>query len=374
MVRDRVNSALGALNGPNTYGNSRAFWVAFAVGVAAVFVYPMTMGAYGAGEASLYLLYGFLALSLCFMWGYCGVLSFGQVAFFGIAGYAFGVITLNTSAAMTVPALLASIALATLASAIVGYFMFYGGVRDVYVAIITLVLTLVLHTFMAQTAGSEWKVGSARLGGFNGMPGIPNITAGGFSLSGYSMYYTVAVLLLLTYLCLRVLVNSRYGRVMVAIREVENRARMLGYNTKLVKLAVFTLGGALAGFGGVLFASWGNYVDPSVFSLSFAAIPIVWVSVGGRDSLVGAILATYAIESFSQSLAATGSQWALVVIGGLLLLVIVYMPQGFVPQADEYIRVLRRHARENGYVAPVRRRVNDALPTRDKEVATRDED
>jgi branched-chain amino acid transport system permease protein len=339
MVKQRVKGALSALNGPNTYGNSRAFWVAFAVGVLGVFAYPTTMGAYGAGEASLYLLYAFLALSLCFMWGYCGVLSFGQVAFFGIAGYTFGIVTLNTSAAMSLPALLAAVAVATLASLLVGYFMFYGGVRDVYVAIVTLVMTLVLHTFMAQTAGSEWKVGSARLGGFNGMPGIPNITVGGFGLSGYSMYYTVAVLLVLTYLGLRVLINSRYGRVMVAVREDESRAQMLGYNTKLVKLAVFTFGGLLAGFGGVLFASWGNYVDPSVFSLSFAAVPIVWVSVGGRDSLIGAILATYAVESFSQSLAATGSQWALVIIGGLLLLVIMYMPQGAVPQLDRYVKV-----------------------------------
>ena len=360
-VRSRLGRLLAALNGPNTYGRSRAFWVAFAVAVVGVFVYPSTVGSYGAGEASLYLLYGFLALSLCFMWGYCGVLSFGQVAFFGVAGYSFGVLTINLGAGATVPALVASVVVAALAALLVGYFMFYGGVRDVYVAIVTLVITLVLHTFMAQTAGSEWSIGSARLGGFNGMPGIPNIAIGGTSLSGYSMYYFVAALLLVTYLVLRALVNSRYGRIMVAIREDEDRAEMLGYNTKLAKLVVFTFGGVLAGLGGVLYTSWGNYVDPSVFSLSFAAYPIVWVSVGGRDSLLGAIVATAGIESFSQSLAATGSQWALVIIGALLLFVILYMPQGLVPQVDKYTKIVLRRVKK--------RRAGD-----DKEVTAVDSD
>ncbi len=336
---ERLKSALGALNGPNTYGNSRAFWVLFVVGVVGVFAYPMATGSYRAGQASLYLLYGFLALSLCFIWGYCGVLSFGQVAFFGLAGYTFGVVTLNFGAGATVPAALAGVVIATVVAAVLGYFMFYGGIRDVYVAIVTLAFTLVLYTFMAQTAGSEWAIGDARLGGFNGMPGIPNITVGGTALSGETFYYLVAVLLLVTYLGMRVLVNSRYGRVMVAVREDEDRAEMLGYNTKFVKFAVFTFGGLLAGISGMLYASWGNFIDPSVFALSFAALPIVWVSIGGRESLIGAIGATFFIERLSQELAATGSEWALVVIGALLLGVILLMPKGFVPMIDSYAKV-----------------------------------
>jgi len=336
---EKVKAAFGTLNGPNTYGNSRLFWAFFAVGLVGVFAYPALTGSYRAGQASLYLLYGFLALSLCFIWGYCGVLSFGQVAFFGLAGYTFGVVTLNFGAGATLPAAGASIVIATVVALALGYFMFYGGIRDVYVAIVTLAFTLVLYTFMAQTAGSEWAIGDARLGGFNGMPGIPNLTFGDTALTGEAFYYLVAALLLLTYLGMRVLVNSRYGRVMVAVREDEDRAEMLGYNTKLVKLAVFTFGGTLAGLGGALFASWGNYVDPSVFALAFAAMPIVWVSVGGRESLIGAVAATFGIQRLDQELAATGSEWALVVIGALLLFVIVVMPKGIVPKIDAYTRV-----------------------------------
>jgi len=336
----RVKSFLGAVNGSNTYGNSRAFWVAFAVGLVGVFAYPLLTGSYKAGQASLYLLYGFLALSLCFIWGYCGILSFGQVAFFGAAGYTFGVITLNFGAGATLPAALASVFVATVLAGALGYFMFYGGIRDVYVAIVTLAVTLVLFTFMAQTAGREWAIGDAQLGGFNGMPGIPDITLGGVGFRGQSLYYLTAVLVLLTYLGMRILVNSKYGRIMVAVREDEDRAEMLGYNTKFVKLTVFTFGGTLAGLGGVMYTSWGNYVDPSVFGIEFAALPIVWVSVGGRESLLGAIGATFAIERVSQYLAATGSEWALVIIGALLLFVIMYMPSGILPQLDRYVRVV----------------------------------
>lgn len=335
---EKLRSAFSALNGPNTYGNGRAFWTAFAVGLVAVFAYPMFVGSYSAGQATLYLLYGFLGLSLCFIWGYCGVLSFGQVAFFGVAGYAFGVVTLNFGAEATVPAALAGVVIATVVAAALGYFMFYGGVRDVYVAIVTLAFTLVMYTFMAQTAGREWAIGDARLGGFNGMPGIPNITLGGTSFSGATFYYLVAVLLLVTYLGLRVLVNSRYGRIMVAVREDEDRAEMLGYNVKLVKFVVFTFGGTLAGFSGVLYASWGNFIDPSVFALSFAALPIVWVSVGGRESLIGAVAATFGVQRLDQELAATGSEWALVIIGALLLFVIMFMPKGAVPYLDRYAK------------------------------------
>jgi urea transport system permease protein len=336
----KLRSVVGVVNGPNTYGNSRAFWVAFALGVVGVFAYPLLTGSYRAGQASLYLLYGFLALSLCFIWGYCGILSFGQVAFFGAAGYTFGVVTLNFGAGATLPAALASVVVGTVLAGALGYFMFYGGIRDVYVAIVTLAVTLVLFTFMAQTAGREWAIGDAQLGGFNGMPGIPNITLGGMGFRGQSLYYLTAVLLLLTYLGIRVLVNSKYGRIMVAVREDEDRAEMLGYNTKFVKLVVFTFGGTLAGLGGVMYTSWGNYIDPSVFGIEFAALPIVWVSVGGRESLLGAVGATFAIERLSQYLAATGSEWALVIIGALLLFVILFMPQGLVPQLDRYVRVV----------------------------------
>lgn len=335
--------------GPNTVGNSTPFWAGFLIAVLALVLYPL----FGNAEQfSLFLVLALLGLSLSVVWGYSGVLSFGQVVFFGIGGYTFGVVSINfaTPGGMTVAAL-AGVGGGALAAALLGYFMFYGGVRDVYVTIITLVSTMVLHTFMAQTAGSEWTIGEAALGGFNGMPQIPLLTLGvgdfsfqfifneltvavpGLGTAALDPFYYLALALLVAvYLGLRALVNSDYGRVMVAVREDEDRTEMFGYNTTRVKVAVFTLGGALAGLSGVLYAARNVFIDPQVFELFFATLPVIWVSVGGRKSLLGAIVATIAVEWVRISI---GGEFALVVLGGLLLVAILVLPGGVVPWIDD---------------------------------------
>ena len=156
IVPSRLKSIITKLNGPNTLGNSRAFWAAFGVGLLLLIAQPLVRGSYAAGQFSLFLAYGLLGLSLSIIWGYTGILSFGQVAFFGIAGYTYAIVSLNLGGAFgPTVALPVAIAVATISAFILGYFMFYGGVRNVYVAILTLVVTLVLETFMAQTAGAK---------------------------------------------------------------------------------------------------------------------------------------------------------------------------------------------------------------------------
>ena len=340
--------------GPNTVGSSIPFWVGLLVAVGALAAYPQFVGVYTVIQTSRYFALAFLALSLCFIWGYAGVLSFGQVAFFGIAAYAFGIIGLNFGSATGVMAGLAgAVLVSTAAAAVVGYFMFYGGVRDTYVTIMTLVIALVLNTFMAQTAGSEWAVGEAQLGGFNGMD-IPSLTFGigqsGLVLERVAFYYALLGTLVVTYLGLRALVNSEFGMTMVAVREDEARTATFGYDVPFVKLVVFTIGGALAAVGGVFYASWGNYIDPTVFGIAFAALPVVWVSVGGRESLLGAIGATLAIErmrtGLSSGIGPIGSEWALVIVGGLLLCVILFLPAGVAPRLDDLTGELREKRAE----------------------------
>ncbi len=364
-----------ALEGPNTYGNSLPFWIVFALAVAALAIYPQTTDPFTIQTTTQYFALSFLALSLCLVWGYCGVLSFGQVAFFGVAAYTFGVIGVNfSSAAGITTAIVGAVIVGSLFAFGLGYFMFYGGVRDVYVTIITLVTALVLNTFTAQTAGSEWAIGEARLGGFNGMPDIPNLALGigslGFTFDRISTYYLLLGTLVATYLGLRVLVNSGFGMTMVAVREDEDRTSTFGYDVPYVKLVVFTIGGALAALGGVFYAAWGNFIDPSVFGILFAALPVVWVSVGGRESLIGAIGATMLIERMRSGLAsgvgpppfapewvALGPEWAFVIIGALLLIVILVMPAGVVPYLDRTGKRLLE-------------RIEDELPTESPEEAT----
>ncbi|ARS88786.1 ABC transporter permease subunit [Natrarchaeobaculum aegyptiacum] len=333
----------GPFEGPNTIGNSRRFWLSFVLGTALLAVYPVLFGAYAAESTSVYLVYGLLGVSLAFIWGFCGILSFGQVAFFGVAGYAFGIVSINlasyTGATLGV---LTGVAVATLLAALLGYFMFYGGVRDVYVTIITLVVALVLHTFMGQTAGSQWAIGEAALGGFNGMVGVPDLAIGfgtaGLEFAGAMHYYVTLLVLVATVLGLRALVNSQFGYAMVATREDEARTEMFGYNTTFIKFATFTIGGALAGLSGVLFVTWGNYIDPSEFAITAAAMPVIWASIGGRESFVGTIAAAVVIQRIQIGL--TG-EWALVVVGSLLVIVILAMPDGIAPRVGDAVDYLR---------------------------------
>jgi urea ABC transporter permease protein UrtC len=332
-----VSRVRNALEGPNTLGNSRTFWLTFVAFVAVLLVYPMLRSTYYVNNTAYLLVSAFLGLSLCLVWGYAGIFSFGQVAFYGIAGYAFGVVSINITGPLgTVAGLAVAVFVAAAFAFLIGYFMFYGGVSDVYVAIITLAVTLVLNTFMGQTAGEEWAIGAARLGGFNGMTEIPVLALGvgdaAIEIADVAFYYFVVGTLLVTYLGLRVLVNSDLGYVMVGIRENEERTELFGYDTRRVKLGTFTLGGALAGFGGVVYASWGNYIDPSVFGLAFAALPIIWVATGGRKWLSGAIIGTFVVSFISQKLSVFGGQFSQVILGALLLVVILGLPEGFVPQ------------------------------------------
>ncbi len=367
----RFDGIAEKLNGPNTLGNSRAFWIAFAVGMFVMVAYPFARGSYAAGQTSLFLVYGLLALSLSLIWGYTGILSFGQVAFFGIAGYTYAIVSLNLGGVFgQTVALPIAIAVSTLSAFVLGYFMFYGGVQNVYVAILTLVVTLVLETFMAQTAGSEWAVGSVKLGGFNGIPGIRNFALGvegaSISLSGSGFYWFVLALLLGAYLGGRALVNSKYGYALVAIREDAERTAMFGYNVKRVKLAIFTFSGALAGLSGVLYSTWGNYMDPSVFTITFATIPIVWVTLGGRESLLGAIVGTIIIERLRLWFSVNASEFAIVFVGVILMTVVLVLPRGILPG----IRQIYLFLNENGPRAAVdhgqtviKARIREALQT-----------
>jgi branched-chain amino acid transport system permease protein len=273
-------------------------------------------------------------LGLSLIWGYAGILSFGQTAFFGLAGYTYGVISINLGDAglWTWFALAVSLVLPAVLAAVIGYFMFYGGVRDVFVGIVTLSITLVFETFMAQTAGPEWTVGTARLNGFNGMANMPPLTLpwdeSPLIFDGPALFWLVLGLAVLVYLGLRIMVNSRFGNVLVAIRENPDRAEMLGYNIRMYQLVVFVIGSVLAGMSGVLYTLWGSYITPSSMGLTAAALPIVWVAAGGRKDLTATLFATLLLLWLSQQLAVKGSQYALIWMGAILLVVVLFAPEG----------------------------------------------
>jgi ABC-type branched-subunit amino acid transport system permease subunit len=298
-------------------------------------------------EFTIYMIMAILALSLALIWGYGGILCFGQSAFFGLGAYTYAIAMFNIGES-TIPFLLA-IALPAAFAALLGYFIFYGRISDVYLGVITLTVTLIMFNSINSTAGPEFHIGSARLGGFNGIPGIPPLNLPGnnsapVELEG--MFYLSTTVLLATYFGLRLLLASRFGRIIVGIRENERRAELLGYDPRAYKLATFTIGAALAGLAGCLFANWGAFVSPTVFGLSQSAQIIIWVIVGGRGTLIGPIVGCIGIQWLSAALGANqpsgSSGWAALlgnvplILGIILIAFVLLVPKGLVPTLADW--------------------------------------
>lgn len=332
------------LEGPQTIGRGPAFWSLFAIVMLMALTYPLFSDGYTVGNTVYFFVWVFIALSLCLIWGYGGSLSFGQTAFFGIAGYGYGVLTLNFGAAygFTLVAFVAAVAIAALFAVLLGYFMFFGRIAGVFLGIVTLAVTLMLERFMAQTAGPEWHFGSARLNGFNGMSAMPPLTIPWpgepiVLFADVGLYYFVLGLLVFVYLALRILMNSSFGNVIVAIRENPERAEMLGYDVRKYQLITFVIGAALAGISGVLYTAWGQYITPSSMGMTAAALPLIWVAVGGRSDLTSTVVGTLVVLAAFQALTIYGSQYALVFMGVLLVLTVLIAPNGLVLGAMNWL-------------------------------------
>ena len=320
------------LTGPEDIGRSGWFWIGFVVVVAGIYGYAALVSDFDASNLAYYLSNIPMALGLCLLWGYCGVLSFGQVAYFGIAGYVYGIIAGNLADNSWGPLLgsVGSLGACALVAAVFGYFVFYARVQMWIAPILTLTFTLLLETFLGQTAGYQWRVGTVQLGGYNGMTGIPGFSVLGFAFAGRAFCYYALSIVLFCFLFCRVLVGSGAGRVMLAIREDALRTELLGYDIRLGQLAVFVLAAVLAGVSGLLYVQWGNYITPSQVGLLQASLPVIWVAVGGRDSLLAVAISTYVLNWLNYSLSSTGNQYALVIIGGLLVAVMLFFPNGII--------------------------------------------
>ena len=277
-----------------------------------------------------------LSLSLGFIWGFGGILSFGQAAFFGLGGYAYAVSVMNIGES-TAPILIA-ISVPTLFAGLLGYFMFYGRISNVYVGVITLTVTLILFNVINSTAGDAYHIGVAQLGGFNGMPSVPPVNMPfntDWAFGPEENWYLSAGALILVYLGLKLLLASHFGRVVVAIRENETRAALLGYDPRFYKLLAFMISGAIAGLAGCLYTVWGAFISPTIFGLATSAQIIIWVTIGGLGTLIGPILGCFAIQYLVTTIGTQHTLDANLVLGVILLVFVLLMPAGVIPVAQQ---------------------------------------
>ncbi len=323
------------LEGPQTLGRGRAFWIAAAVVVVLAAAYPLVTDRYTVGNTVYFFNWVFMALGLCLIWGYGGALSFGQTAFFGLAGYAYGIVTLNFGAAygLTLAATVLAVAAAALLRRRAGLFPVLrphqrrfprhrhagrdAGVRALHGAdrrtrmARRLSAAQRLQRHERHAAADDSLARRRHCAGARHPALLCHSGAVARDLSGASHLGEFVI---------RQRAWSRSAKT-------RYRATMLGYDVRKYQLATFVIGSALAGLSGVLYTTWGQYITPSSMGLTAAALPVIWVAVGGRGDLTTTLLGTLLLLGTFQALTIYGSQYALVVMGLLLVLTVLLAPE-----------------------------------------------
>lgn len=314
-----------------------------------------------------YLTYALLALSVDLIWGYVGILSLGQGAFFALGGYAMGMYLMRQIGTRGVygdpvlpdfmvflnwkelpwfwygfdmfpfAALMVLLAPGLLAL-VFGWFAFRSRVTGVYLSIITQAMTFaLLLAFFRNDMG---------FGGNNGLTDFKDILGFNIQADGTRLVLFVlsAVALGLGYILCRFLVRSHFGKVLVAIRDAETRVRFTGYRAENYKLVAFVVSAMLAGIAGALYVPQVGIINPSEFSPANSIEIIVWVAVGGRGTLVGAalgaVLVNYAKTYFTSGILAP--YW-LFMLGGLFVAVTLFLPKGIVGTYYDWREKRRPH-------------------------------
>ena len=300
-----------------------------------------------------YLCYALLAIAVDLIWGYCGILSLGHGAFFALGGYAMGMYLMRQIGDRGVYgnaelpdfmvflnwqelpwywfgfdqfwfAMLMVLLAPGILAFVFGFLAFRSRVTGVYLSIITQAMTYaLLLAFFRNDMG---------FGGNNGLTDFKDIL--GYSLQSdntrAALFIASVLAVIIGYLISRFIVTSKQGRVLVAIRDAESRARFLGYRVEYYKLFVFVVSSMLAGVAGALYVPQVGIINPGEFAPINSIEIIIWVAVGGRGSLygavIGAVLVNYAKTYFTGAFA---ELW-LFMLGGLFVLTTLWLPKGVV--------------------------------------------
>ncbi|MEM6941112.1 MAG: branched-chain amino acid ABC transporter permease [Pseudomonadota bacterium] len=330
------------MNGTTTSRGLRPVLIFALIGVIFTVAAPYVLQLFTIINLTTAIALAVLALSLALVWGFGGILCFGQVAFFGLGAYAYTITAINLGGSTW--AILVAVLVASAFAALLGYFMFFGRVSDVYLGVITLTVTLIFFSLIRRTSGPEYKIGNALLGGFNGITSPPlnlpwNTSA---ILFPEQVFYVAMAALILCYVFCGWLISTHFGRVCIGIRENEVRAELLGYDSRLYKLGIFTISAAIAAIGGVLFCNGVGRITPDVFNLYNAALTIIWVIVGGRGTLIGPIIATFGLFYLT---AALGGQTVFnnnLVLGLILIFFVLIVPKGIAPTLIDWWEARRK--------------------------------
>jgi urea transport system permease protein len=301
-----------------------------------------------------YVCYAILALSIDLIWGYCGILSLGHGAFFALGGYAMGMYLMRQIGTRGVYgnpilpdfmvflnykelpwfwygfdkfwfAALMVVVVPGLLALVFGWFAFRSRVTGVYLSIITQALTFALLLgFFRNNFG---------FGGNNGLTDFKDILGFNVQAAGtrVTLFFLSCVALGVGFIVCRAVIASKFGKVLVAIRDAESRTRFLGYRVESYKLFVFVLSACMAGVAGALYVPQVGIINPSEFAPGNSIEAVIWVAVGGRSTLSGAVLGALVVN-YAKTVFTSGvlAPYWLFMLGALFVLVTLLLPRGIV--------------------------------------------
>jgi branched-chain amino acid transport system permease protein len=291
---------------------------AAAVGAALiVWIAPLFLGDFAANVLTRSMIYATLAVTVDLLWGFTGILTFGQAAFFGAGAYATAMTmtSLGSTPGWMAAALALAIALPMVLGFVVGWLSFYHGSTPLYASVISLVFPIVV-TQLVYSGGL--LTGSSS--GLVGYDTLPLELEGFFRLSGLVM---VAVTL-----AAWVFVRSDAGKLLVAVRDNDVRCAYLGVSPRRVQIILTVALAGVAGFAGFLFAHASGVVAPENTGFLFGTQLVIWVALGGRGSLLGPVFATLAIDYLSASLSGDLPFLWQLVLGAAFVIIIIFLPDG----------------------------------------------
>lgn len=321
--------------------------IAFIVLMAVIM--PLVLSGFRLGLLGRFMSLAIVALGIDLIWGFTGLLSLGHGIFFALGGYAFAMfLQLNSLGEGQIPeffglygvselpwfwepfrsfpfTLVAIFTIPAIIAGLLGYLVFRNRIRGVYFSILTqAALVVFFNLFNGQ---QKW------INGTNGLKTDTSIFFGqqvGGDRMQLTFYFITIALLVLMYLLCRWLTSGRFGRLLIAIRDDENRVRFSGYDPTGFKVLVFAVSGAIAGIAGALYTVQSGIVSPQFMDIAFSIEMVIWVAVGGRATLVGAILGALLVNWARALLSESFPEVWLFFQGALFLLVVTALPDGIV--------------------------------------------
>ena len=285
---------------------------------------PLVLQDYLTVFATRVIILALFALSFDLVWGYAGIMSFGQALFFGSAGYGVALLARDLEITNILLVLPAGTIIGLTFALLLGGFLLLGRHPS---SVIFVSLGTLTGSYAADRLARGWYY----LGGQNGIPSISSMTLGGYEFSeGPAFYYLVLGILIVVYLLCRFLVRSQFGLALAGLRENEQRIAFFGYKVQHLKAIIFAIGGAIAGLAGSLYAFHEGFVWPNMVGVVVSTQVVLYVLFGGSGTLIGAVIGTVIVEGVSFWLSDNYRDIWPIILGVLLLLVILFRPLGLI--------------------------------------------